>query len=247
MTELQAIADRWQAHRSWMRRPSAISRYIARKLAFSYPLRRLIERAPPSPEDLQRRWDGLMSQTVFATYLGQTITVDSSNAMTATLIKYHAAPIPSVLDVGCAGGTLATQLSGFSRYLGTDVSRHAIEYGRKASLANVGLQAIDLRVFETDQRWDVIVFNEVLYYLPTEEAVRQVDRYAAFLSPGGIICASMKDDPKSSVIFHLLKTHYRWIDGMVWQRKPLNAGYSIQIDRECPGYLLGVFKLALPK
>jgi cyclopropane fatty-acyl-phospholipid synthase-like methyltransferase len=244
MTERQFLADGFLRRPNWKRRPVAILRHIARKVAFFSQLRGLIERRPRSPEEAQRHWDALMSQSHFASYLGRTINVDSSNAMTATLIKYHANSNPSVLDVGCGAGTLALSLSSFSRYLGTDVSRHAIHCGR-ADMADtplVELDAIDLRLFETKQKWDVIVFNEVLYYLSTTEAVKQVSRYVNFLSRDGILCISMKHDPKSSVIFKLLQDRYPWVNGMIWQRKYEKADYSIRIDRECPGFLLAVFK-----
>jgi|SRR6185437_4372601 len=236
----QAIADEPFDRRDWKRRPRAIIRYFARKAAFFPPLRRLIERPTKSPEAMRKHWDSLMSQTHFAAYLWHTIGVDTANAMAATMIKYHAVENPSVLDVGCAAGALSLALSKFSRYLGTDVSAHAIESGKRDGI--VALQAIDLRLFQTDQTWDVIVFNEVLYYLSVEEAVCEVIRYAGFLSENGIMCVSMKHDPKSASIFSRLRKRYRWIDGMIWQRKFASADYAIRIDRECPGYLLGVFR-----
>lgn len=238
----QAIADAPFHTRNWKTRPSAILRHIARKIAFLPPLRPLIEKPARSPEEVRQYWDDLMSQSNFVTYLGQTINVDSSNEMTALMIKYHAVKNPSVLDVGCAAGTLSLALAGCSEYLGIDASTHAIECGKRDGISD--LMATDLRLLNTDKKWDVIAFNEVLYYLSVDEAVREVERYTGFLSLSGTIYVAMKHDPKSLAIFDRLHKSYRWIDGMIWQRKYFGPDYSIRIDRECPGFLLGVFSLS---
>jgi SAM-dependent methyltransferase len=248
----QALADVPLRNRDLLRHPKAICRYWVRVALFSFPpLRRWIEREPASPKDVKKYWDTLTSQTNFATYLGGTINVDSCNAMTAMLIKYHAPENPAVLDVGCCGGTLALALRSFSAYLGTDVSSHAITVAKSESAfssdiesGRISFQVADLREFHpANEAWDVIVFNEVLYYLKSDYAAEQVTRYARALKPGGIICISMKDDAKSHVIFRLLAKRFKWEDGMLWQRKATSPEYSISINRERPATLLGVLRL----
>lgn len=250
MTEnRQAVADApLQIGR--MRNAMSVFRYLARSAAYSNEaIRSLLEGGRTTSENTAAYWDRLMSQTRFSTYLGGTIGVNSSNALTAILIKYRAPPEPSVLDVGCCGGTLVTSLSSFSRYFGTDVSAHAIGVARSdpelapyIAAGRVAFEAADLRSFEPEGVWDVIVFNEVLYYLRTEQAVAQVDRFAKHLAPGGVLCISMKDDPKSKVIFSKLFLRYKWIDGLLYQRKTAGPSYHIAINREGPGFLLGVLR-----
>src|SRR5262249_33485906 len=102
---------------------------------------------------------------------------------------------------------------------------------------------VDMRDFHSAEKWDVIVFNEVLYYLTCDRAFAEVDRYAQkYLSDSGILIVSMKDDPKSHVIFRHLFKYYKWVDGILWQRKATSGDFSIRINRELPATLLGVFK-----
>jgi 2-polyprenyl-3-methyl-5-hydroxy-6-metoxy-1,4-benzoquinol methylase len=226
----------------------SVGRYWARSAAFSIPaLRSVLEKDQVTSEMAAAHWDAVMSQTKFSTYLGRTISVDASNAMTAMLIKYHAVPEPSVLDIGCCGGTLLSSLSSFSRYLGTDISAHAIgvarsdpELTRHIASGQAAFEVADLRSFEPEGVWNVIVLNEVLYYLRTEQAVAETDRFAKRLAPGGILCITMKDDAKSTVIFRQLAERYNWIDGMLWQRKATGLSFGIRVNRERPAHLLGI-------
>ncbi len=252
MTEnRQRLADNYLPTKGRKANMVAAARHFARSVAYGVPMiRRIMEKNTLEPMRAAAHWDRLLSQTNFSTYLGGTIGVDASNLLAATLIKYHAPPSPSVLDVGCAGGTLVSVLPPFSRYLGMDVSAHAIGVARAdPELApliaggSVFFEAVDVREYRSEQTWDVMVFNEVLYYLRTDQAIAEVERYAKFLNPAGILCVSMKNDPKSHVIFRSLATRYLWLDGMLWQRKPTKPGYAITIDRESPGCLLGVFRI----
>jgi 2-polyprenyl-3-methyl-5-hydroxy-6-metoxy-1,4-benzoquinol methylase len=232
-------------HQSWKRRMLAIIRYAARKAVYSHPrARKLLEPNSLSTAEAAKHWDHAMSKSNASTYLGHTITVDAANAMTANLISYYACANPSVLDVGCCAASLVPSLDSYSRYHGIDVSPFAIRTGLSelSNYPGVNLEAIDIRDFATDQVWDVITFNEVLYYLSSDEAVHQVERYSRFLSGSGILCIAMKDDPKSAVIFSLLQSKFSWVDGILWQRKMFAADYAIRINREQPAFLLGVFK-----
>ena len=101
--------------------------------------------------------------------------------------------------------------------------------------------AADLRKYKPDRPWDVIIFNEVLYYLRSEDAAAEFARYAKHLTPDGIGCVSMKDDAKSHAIMGLLTKRYQWRGGMLWQPKAMGPAYSIDINREYPAFLLGVF------
>jgi 2-polyprenyl-3-methyl-5-hydroxy-6-metoxy-1,4-benzoquinol methylase len=190
-------------------------------------------------------WDALMDQSSqYSVYLGGTIWTDISSAMTAALIKWRAPKRPSVLDVGCAAGELATALATVANnYLGIDVSSRAIEIARSmCNGAGSAFEVCDIRQFKLSARWDVIVFNEILYYLsPTDEAAEQVRRYAEALSPAGIVIVSMKNDAKSRAIFRLLLKQFELVDALLWQQKS-SAQFAISIDQECPAFLVVALK-----
>jgi 2-polyprenyl-3-methyl-5-hydroxy-6-metoxy-1,4-benzoquinol methylase len=225
-------------------------RYWARRAAFAVPfVRGKLERKQLDRGAAAAHWDNLMSRTNAATYLGGTINVDSCNAMTAMMIKHRAPSKPSVLDIGCAGGTLLSALTSYQEYLGIDVSAFAVElaardFARHVATGCVSFTASDLRDYQPQRAWDVIIFNEVLYYLSVADAVAEFGRYAEFLTPDGIACVSMKDDAKSRAIMSFLARRYRWRDGMLWQVKPAAPSYSVGINRETPAVLLAVFARA---
>ena len=113
------------------RRLNALVRHHARLVAFSLPLvRRLLERPTSAPPDLRVVSDHAWSNTTQSTDLGGTITMDQTAATVANLIRYRLPEYPKVLDVGCAGGTLAGELPPSVHYLGIDASESVIEAAR---------------------------------------------------------------------------------------------------------------------
>jgi SAM-dependent methyltransferase len=180
----------------------------------------------------------------FRPYLGGTVGNDVRNAVTVQLLRHSAHDPRSLLDVGCAGGTLAghARAAGVERYVGIDVSGVAVGI---AQTAPGEFQVADLRAFDpaAHGRFDAIVFNEVLYYLDVRESVAEVARYARALAPRGVIVVGMKDDAKSRAIFHRAARGFRWVTGMLLQEQPASARYAVRGgDRERPAYLLGVIR-----
>jgi 2-polyprenyl-3-methyl-5-hydroxy-6-metoxy-1,4-benzoquinol methylase len=187
----------------------------------------------------------------FSNYLGGTLSIDLRNAIVAALIRHHVEPPVRVLDIGCSGGSLAGAIDGLSHYTGTDVSDYAVAHAKRAAPfpsrgrggATIEFIAADLRDFPlNERRWDVIVFNEVLYYLPVPEALDQIGRYAQALRPSGILCISMKDDGKCRAIFRRLQQHYVWKIGTLHQIKCERPDFKIRINRERPAHLISVLQ-----
>jgi 2-polyprenyl-3-methyl-5-hydroxy-6-metoxy-1,4-benzoquinol methylase len=104
-------------------------------------------------------------------------------------------PEGSVLDLGCGEGVLFEQIPAAERvdYTGVDLSQVAIDAASR-KVRDTALERFicaDLVTFEPTRRaaFDVIVFNEVLYYL--EDPIAVVDRYRAVLARGGLIIVSV--------------------------------------------------------
>jgi SAM-dependent methyltransferase len=222
---------------------SAFVRRYTRLIGFSLPLvRRLFER--PARRDLRVALDRTSSNTTQSTDLGGTITIDQTAATVANLIRYRLPEYPKVLDVGCAGGTLAGELPPSVHYLGIDASESAIEAAQSLWGGDDILFATrDIREFDPVGNWDAIVFSEVLSYLAVPEAITEVRRYAKALSPEGIVAISMTDDRKSRAIWGALRQEFRWIDGILWQQKGPWPSYRISESPERPGHLVGVLRL----
>jgi SAM-dependent methyltransferase len=158
-----------------------------------------------------------------------------------------------VLDVGCAFGRLADALVGLGleEYTGVDLSDEAIRQAEQRLAAAAPPPAEsrrfvrqDLRAFTPGpgQRFDVIVFNEVLYYLKVDEAIGQVDRYGRWLAPGGVFCVSMKKQPKSEAIGALLRQRFDWVYGTLLQQQPDGPTYRVRRDPARPAYLVALMR-----
>lgn len=227
----------------------AAARYFARRVAYSVPfLRRLAERFASSAHQGAEYWDKALSGWA-KPYMGQTPSIDTRNAIIATMVKHHAPANPAVLDVGCAGGTLSLVLPPFARYVGTDISPYAVEQAaQNIRKDNVAFEAADLRDFKiTPDSWDVIVFAELLYFLAVDEAVEAVSRYAAGLKKDGTIIVSMKDEGgKSGAIFKALSKRFQWVDAVLWQAKPSGPNYQTAANRERPPFLIAVLRRRSP-
>jgi 2-polyprenyl-3-methyl-5-hydroxy-6-metoxy-1,4-benzoquinol methylase len=113
----------------------------------------------------------------------------------------------TILDVGCGQGVLAERLKrlDYERYVGLDISRTAIDEAQRdrPDPRNTYLTA-DATAFETEARFQLIVFNECLYYMEDPAAV--VRHYLRFLEPGGRLIVSMYDTLRSSTVWPLLDT-----------------------------------------
>jgi SAM-dependent methyltransferase len=103
----------------------------------------------------------------------------------------HYRPGGSLLDVGCGEGVLQRRLYplGYSRYLGIDKSQEAIARAQTQRDTRTEFRCADVETYSLQDRFDVIVFNELLYYL--QDPVDVVRRLTRSLSPGGVAIISM--------------------------------------------------------
>lgn len=96
----------------------------------------------------------------------------------------------AVLDVGCAQGILQCDLR-YGTYTGIDLSDDAIARARTRPDDRTAFTVADAATYTPARAFDVIVFNECLYYLRDPVGVAQ--RYVDHLTPGGVIVISMFD------------------------------------------------------
>ena len=121
-------------------------------------------------------------------------------------------PEGSVLDLGCGEGILQERLgsTNYRRYLGVDVSQAAIELARSRQNENTGFVCADVATFVPDAPFDVIVFNEVLYYL--DDPVGVMRHYERHLKPGGIFILSMFVNEQTTQNWSTLAAAYPFLD-----------------------------------
>jgi 2-polyprenyl-6-hydroxyphenyl methylase/3-demethylubiquinone-9 3-methyltransferase len=116
-----------------------------------------------------------------------------------------------VLDVGCGEGVLSERLcsNAYATYLGIDLSVVAIGKANQTKDAQDSRREFlvaDLESFTVDGKFDAIVFNECLYYLPAPaETLR---RYEGFLAENGAMIVSMCDTVETRKIWAQITNRY---------------------------------------
>ena len=120
--------------------------------------------------------------------------------------------MPSVLDVGCGNGILRQRLQGttFSHYLGIDVSAAAIEQAQR--------WADDTTTFAVAEGvaglgpFDVIICNEMLYYLDSPEGL--LEEIGQALAPRGHLLTSIWHHRGSRALRRMIDRRFEVVDAV---------------------------------
>lgn len=119
----------------------------------------------------------------------------------------------AVFDVGCGDGLVQRLLyPSYSRYLGIDLSNVAIERARASAAvaANTVYAQADAADYAPADDFDLIIFNECLYYFP--QPLEVVRRYERHLRAGGSIMVSNVISRRSHLTRARLAAAYRTFD-----------------------------------
>jgi len=97
----------------------------------------------------------------------------------------------SILEVGCGEGILQSRMQpgSYTRFMGIDLSEVAIERAAHLNNSHTLYQCADMETFTTAEKFDVVLFNESLYYAKKPLALLQ--QYVHFLRPGGHMILSI--------------------------------------------------------
>jgi 2-polyprenyl-6-hydroxyphenyl methylase/3-demethylubiquinone-9 3-methyltransferase len=170
--------------------------------------------------DRSRRSDGLLQsaqawEAQYAAGRWDFLSELSELARFSVLAGYicHLKPGGAVLDTGCGQGVLLRRLpsSCYLRYVGIDVSGSAIAVAQTQQNERATLLVADCEDYSPAERFDVIVFNEVLCCL--RDPLGTVNRYTRSLNADGIMLVSMCTAARgSATILWRLRRAYAIVD-----------------------------------
>jgi 2-polyprenyl-6-hydroxyphenyl methylase/3-demethylubiquinone-9 3-methyltransferase len=120
-------------------------------------------------------------------------------------------PPPRLLDVGCGTGLLRTRLpeTAVGDYVGVDLSPVAVEAAGNRPLP--GTRFLEGDVFSVDiGRFDVVVLNEMLYYV--EDLEPFFGRLRELLEPSGLLLISMWRHPGDRSLWQEVDRRFPLVD-----------------------------------
>jgi len=157
----------------------------------------------------KKQWDNEYASGKWD-YLDSTPSERARSAIMGMYCRYYS-PEGKILDVGCGHGTLADFLNPAQKrkYLGIDISAKAVEAAKKKG---VSAKNCDFQKFDSTTKYDMVVFNEVLYYMDEKAALK---RGAAILKKKGTVIISlyrMKNKRYDRGIWRIASRIFRPID-----------------------------------
>lgn len=135
------------------------------------------------------------------------------NLAISGIILENLEPGLKILDIGCGNGTLYNYLSNIDvNYLGIDLSEMAISEAHEkfSDKKNARFTAIDFEEFPATEKFDIVIFNEVLYYFPYDKIISVIKKAFSLLkSDESLIVVSMSQNIKSVNIWKMLNGFIR--------------------------------------
>jgi SAM-dependent methyltransferase len=128
--------------------------------------------------------------------------------MVKLVVKY--AKKGRILDMGCGTGTLASKLStsDFEYYLGIDVSPEAIARARKNQSEKIHFKTGNIQSYPCKDTFDLIVFEESLYYVPFLRR-RLLQDLAQRLRSNGVFIVTVAHPSRFSGMVQMIRRNFQ--------------------------------------
>jgi SAM-dependent methyltransferase len=99
----------------------------------------------------------------------------------------------SIFDAGCGTGGLMCSLqnNGYKKIKGIDISSDAVEICKDRNLQVAIDSILNIDKYLTKGECDVIISNDVLYFLTKEEQIEFINKCHSLLSPTGILLLNL--------------------------------------------------------
>jgi trans-aconitate methyltransferase len=113
----------------------------------------------------------------------------------------------SVLILGCGTASIVTHVKpeAYAYLLGVDYSREAVSRANEQSNAKTHFEVGDMRTYQCQRAFDVILFPESLYYLNASEQETLLKRLCDALTPDGAIIVTLCFEDRYSEMIKMLR------------------------------------------
>ncbi len=166
---------------------------------------------PPSLEFSGQKWDSEYSGNQWD-YMKNISELGRYSMITGYLA--HLKPDAAILEVGCGTGILFERLKHlpYQYYKGIDISEKAIESAQQFADDKTAFVAGNGVNFSDNQKYDVVIFNEALYYF--DDCLGVLKHYTQMLKPGGFFIISMVVGDISKLHWEKIEKHYSISDAV---------------------------------
>lgn len=133
---------------------------------------------------------------------------------------------PAILEIGCGKALMLQRMNAgeFSHFTGVDLSEVAIAYAKSFETERIHFVCADMQTFEPQQPYDVVAFNESLYY--AKDPAQVFRHYLSYLRPGGSIIVTAFENKYTAKMWPALDAHWQpaktrkvQVDDLVWDVK----------------------------
>ena len=136
----------------------------------------------------------------------------------------------NILDLGCGQGILFKRIKNREpkNYIGVDLSKIAIDQASLEHFNKATFVCADIESFEPPQKFDMIIFNESLYYL--NKPLNILSRYSGYLSNNGKMIISMWDNKeRNNKLWKPIEKIYDIIDAIYLRDLQSEVGWIIKV------------------
>lgn len=183
---------------------------VLRKLLAAI-FRKFLPAKPPSLEFTAQHWDKEYDQQQWD-YLANISELGRYSVITGYIS--HINSNASILEIGCGTGLLFNRLKHlpYKFYTGIDISEKAIQCASRNSDEKTTFIAANGANFSDEKVYDIIVFNEALYYF--DDCISVLRHYKKMLKADGHFIVSMVVGDTSNLHWKKIEQNFKVIDAV---------------------------------